>query len=102
MDAWFGVHVPPLVLEPSEGTAGDLSRFAGIYAWPDRRFDVVATDVSLVLESGGRRVVGLPIDGRTFLVDAGDPDTPTVTFGGFDGDGRPGVLYEMLWGLPQA
>jgi CubicO group peptidase (beta-lactamase class C family) len=102
MDAWFGVHVPPLLLEPSEGAAGDLSRFAGVYAWPDRRFDVVATDTSLVLESGGRTVVGLPVDGRTFLVDAGDPDTPTVTFGGFDRDGRPGVLYEMLWGLPRA
>ena len=37
----------------------------------------------------------------TFLVDADDPDNPTVTFGGFDDDGRPGVLYEMLWGLPR-
>jgi CubicO group peptidase (beta-lactamase class C family) len=101
MEAWFGFHVPPLRLEPSEGAAGDLSRFAGVYAWPDRRCDVAATDFSLVLESGGRKVVGLPVDDRTFLVDAADPDTPTVTFGGFDQDGRPGVLYEMLWGLPR-
>jgi hypothetical protein len=24
-----------------------------------------------------------------------------VTFGAFDASGRPGVLYEMLWGLPR-
>ena len=102
MDAWFGVHVPPLGLEPSEGAAGDLSRFAGVYAWADRRWDVNATDSCLVLESGGRSVEGLPLDERTFLVDRGDPDTPTATFGGFDDDGRPGVLYEMLWGLPRS
>ena len=102
MEAWFGVHVPPLVLEPSEGAAGDLSRFEGVYAWPDRRWDVTAADACLVLRSEGRSVEGLPLDERTFLIDRGDPDTPTVTFGGFDDDGRPGVLYEMLWGLPRA
>ena len=101
MDAWFGVQVPALRLEPSEGAAGDLSRFTGVYAWPDRRWDVTATDSSLVLESGGSRLVGFPVDDRTFLVDSADPDTPTVTFGGFDEDGSPGVLYEMLWGLPR-
>ena len=46
-------------------------------------------------------VEALPLDAATFLVDAGDPDTPTVTFGAFDDSGRPGVLYEMLWGLPR-
>ncbi|HEX7472100.1 MAG TPA: serine hydrolase domain-containing protein [Candidatus Limnocylindrales bacterium] len=30
-----------------------------------------------------------------------DPDNPTVTFGAFDAEGRPQVLYEMLWGLPR-
>ena len=43
----------------------------------------------------------LPLDGRTFLVDAADPDNPTVTFGGFDAAGRPRILYVMLWGLPR-
>ena len=99
MEAWFGVHVPPLRLEPTDGAAGDLSRFAGVYAWPDLRWDVTATDASLILERGGRTLEGFPIDDRTFLVDAGDPDTPTVTFAGFDDDGRPGVLYDMIWGL---
>lgn len=102
MEAWFGVRVPPLQLEPSEGAAGDLTRFAGVYAWPDRRWDVTATDACLVLESEGRSVEGLPLDERTLLLDPGDPDSPTATFGGFDDDGRPGVLYEMLWGLPRA
>ena len=102
MEASFGVRVPNLELEPVDGAAGDLSRFAGVYAWPDRRWDVTAGRTSLELKSGGRTMVGLPIDDRTFLVDPGDPDTPTMTFGGFDDDGRPGVLYEMLWGLPRS
>jgi CubicO group peptidase (beta-lactamase class C family) len=101
MESWFGVHVPPLRLEPSEGAAGDLSRFAGVYAWPDRRWDVTATDAGLAFQSGGPSVEALPLDERTFLVDPGDPDAPTATFAGFDDDGRPGVLYEMLWGLPR-
>jgi CubicO group peptidase (beta-lactamase class C family) len=101
MEAWFGICVPPLRLEPREGAAVDLSRFAGVYAWPDRRWDVTATDACLVLQCGGRSVEGLPLDERTFLIDRGDPDTPTATFGGFDDDGHPGVLYEMLWGLPR-
>jgi hypothetical protein len=102
MEAWFGVHVPLLGLEPSEGAAGDLSRFAGVYAWPDRRWEVTAAEACLVLRCGDRSVKGLPLDDRTFLIDRGDPDTPTATFGSFDDDGRPGVLYEMLWGLPRA
>lgn len=101
MKAWFGVSVPALRLEPSLGAAGDLSRFAGVYAWPDRRWEVTATDTGLVMEGDGRTIEALPIDDRTFLVDARNPDTPTVTFGAFDGSGRPGVLYQMLFGLPR-
>ncbi len=37
MEAWFGITVRELRLEPAAGAAGDLSRFAGVYAWPDRR-----------------------------------------------------------------
>ena len=40
-------------------------------------------------------------DERSVLPDPMDPDTPTVTFGAFDAAGRPGVLYEMLGGLPR-
>ena len=36
-----------------------------------------------------------------FLVDPGDPDNPTTTFGAFDAAGRPEALYDMLWGLPR-
>ena len=101
MTAWFGVSVPDLRLAPFDGAAGDLTRFVGRYAWPDRGFDVTATDQGLVIESESGGIEALPIDTSTFLVDADDPDNPTVTFGGFDDDGRPGVLYEMLWGLPR-
>ena len=101
MKEWFDISVPELRLEPSDGAAGDLSRFAGSYAWPDRRVEVAATDDRLVIESEAGAVEALPLDAATFLVDADDPDTPTVTFGAFDDSGRPGVLYEMLWGLPR-
>ena len=49
----------------------------------------------------GRETEAHPIDDRVFLVDAQDPDNPTVTFGAFDAAGRPSVLYDMLWGLPR-
>ena len=35
MDPLFGMSLPPLRLDASPGAAGDLSRFAGVYAWPD-------------------------------------------------------------------
>jgi len=97
----FGIGMPPLELRPSAGAAGDLSRFAGVYAWPDRRFEVTAAGTGLVLATPHGTVKATPIDDRTFLVDATDPDTPTVTFGGFDDNARPNVLYEMLWALPR-
>ena len=93
--------MPALRLEPSLDAGRDLSRFAGVYAWPDRRWTVTATDTGLVMEGDGRTIEALPVDDCTFLVDAGDPDTPTVTFGALDASGRPGVLYQMLWGLPR-
>ena len=62
---------------------------------------MTASDTRLADRERGGVVEALPLDDRTFLVDAGDPDTPTVTFGGFDDGGRPGVLYEMFWGLPR-
>ena len=101
MKEWFGIGVPGLGLEPSHGAAGDLTRFVGTYAWPDRRVDVTATDGGLVIESEGGTIEALPIDAATFLVDADDPDVPTMTFGAFDDNGRAGVLYQMLWGLPR-
>jgi CubicO group peptidase (beta-lactamase class C family) len=101
MEEWFGVRMPPLRLEPSVGAAGDLSRYAGAYAWPDRRWDITARDDGLVLTQDDRTLEASPIDARTFLVDAGNPDTPTVTFGAFDDDDRPRVLYELVWGFPR-
>ena len=62
---------------------------------------VTSTDAGLLMEGDGRTIEALPVDDRTFLVDAANPDNPTVTFGAFDGSGRPGALYVMLWGLPR-
>jgi CubicO group peptidase (beta-lactamase class C family) len=98
---WFEIDAPALSLEPSARAAGDLSRFAGVYAWPDRSWTVQASDTELVLEGDGRTVVALPLNDNSFLVDAADPDEPSITFGAFDNSGRPGVLYDMLWGLPR-
>jgi hypothetical protein len=46
--------------EPEPGAAGDLSRFAGVYAWPDRRVEVIATRGRLLInnERGESRVGG--------------------------------------------
>jgi hypothetical protein len=62
---------------------------------------VTATPEGLLVDGDGGTVEALPLDDRAFLVDAADPDNPTVTFGAFGDDGRPGALYVMLWGLPR-
>ncbi len=97
----FGIVVPPLTLSPPSGAVADLARYAGLYAWPDRRIEVSVTERGLVMDSGLNRTEAFPLDERTFLVNASDPDNPTMTFGAFDEAGRPGILYEMLWGLPR-
>jgi len=97
----FGINMPPLQLEPSPGASEDLSRFSGVYAWPDRRWEVTATDAGLVMSGPLGTIEAFPVDDRSFLVDAKDPDNPMMTFGAFDANGRPGVLYQMLWGLPR-
>jgi CubicO group peptidase (beta-lactamase class C family) len=97
----FAISVPPLRLDASRGAAGDLSRFAGAYAWPDRPVEVTATANGLLIKRDDRETQALPLDQRTFLVDPADPDNPAVTFGAFDTAGRPQVLHEMLWGLPR-
>jgi CubicO group peptidase (beta-lactamase class C family) len=97
----FGIGVPNLRLDAGPDAAGDLSRFAGVYAWPDRRVEVAESNTGLRIKSEQGDTQALPLDERTFLVDATDPDNPTVTFDAFDAAGRPQVLYVMLWGLPR-
>jgi CubicO group peptidase (beta-lactamase class C family) len=86
--------MPPLELDPVPGAAGDLSRFGGVYGWPDRTWTVTASDEALALEGDGARMEALPLDESAFLVDAADPDNPAVTF-------AEDVLYVMVWGLPR-
>lgn len=97
-----GITVPPLRLDASPGAAGELSRFAGIYAWPDRQVEVTATADGLLISTADGQTEALPLDERTFLTHPADPDNPAVTFGAFDAAGRPQVLYDMLWGLLRA
>jgi CubicO group peptidase (beta-lactamase class C family) len=101
MESSFGISVPPLHLDASSAAAGDLSRFAGVYAWPDRHVEVAVYGGGLFIQEEGEQSELRPLDERTFLVDPTDPDNPTVTFGAFDASGRPRVLYSMLWGLPR-
>ena len=98
MNSLFGIRVPSLRLGVSPGAAGDLSRFAGVYAWPDRQVQVTAAGSGLVPKEEHEETEVLPIDERTFLVDPSDPDNPTVTFAGSDAARRPQVLYLMLSG----
>jgi CubicO group peptidase (beta-lactamase class C family) len=101
VDAAFGVAIPQRTLDPTPTGRGDLTRFVGVYAWPDRSIEVTAAAQGLRLTEGDREVLAPPVDDRTFLVDADDPDGPTITFGDFGNNGRPGVLYDMIWGLPR-
>jgi CubicO group peptidase (beta-lactamase class C family) len=96
----FGIGVPPLALEPT-GNVADLPRFAGLYAWPDSRFEVAVTDAGLTIEGDGDTFRATALDERTFLVDPDDPDSPSMTFDRFDENGRPAVLYSGLWGYPR-
>lgn len=97
----FGTASRPLRLDPRPGAAGDLARFSGVYAWCDRRVEVAAREASLLVTEEDDETEALPIDEQTFLVDAADPDNPTVTFGAFDAAACPQVLYRMIWGLPR-
>jgi CubicO group peptidase (beta-lactamase class C family) len=101
LEQGFGIVMPPLQLDPVPGAAGDLERFAGSYAWPDRRAEVRVAGDGLRIEVDGESLHARPLDECTFFVDPADPDTPTVTFGEFGSDGMPAVLYLMLWGLPR-
>jgi CubicO group peptidase (beta-lactamase class C family) len=101
MESLFGIGVAPLRLDPSPEAAPDLSRFAGAYARPDLRVEVTASGSCLQITSEQDSTEAVALDERTFLVDAADPDNPTVTFGEYDESGRPHVLYDMLWGLPR-
>lgn len=85
----FGIGMPALPLEPSLSGAGNLARYAGVYAWPDERWTVTPGDTDLVVEHDGVAARALPLDDSTSLVDADDPDNPTVTFTDFDASGRP-------------
>jgi CubicO group peptidase (beta-lactamase class C family) len=97
----FDIEVPRLQLDTDAGAAGDLTRFAGAYGWPDDQVDVSVRGTSLVLTTAAGETEAAPVDEQTFLVDSSDPDNPTVTFAAFDAGGRPQALYTMLWGLPR-
>jgi CubicO group peptidase (beta-lactamase class C family) len=97
--AWFGVNVPTARLDPLPDVPEQLAAYAGTYGWPDRRVDVTESARGLLITEDGIAKEAVPLDRRTFLVDRDDPDSPTITFSDFDGAGRPGVLYDMVWGL---
>lgn len=99
--AYFGVEVPPLRLEPSADAPDDLAAYAGSYGWPDRHIEMTASDGRFVVTEDGVAKPAVPLDRSTFLMDPEDPDSPTIAFADFDDAGRPGVLYDLVWGLPR-
>ena len=101
MQSAFSIAIPPLRLKPTDNAPGDLSPYAGAYGWPDRQIQVTLAGSNLRIKTESGETEARPIDRQVFVVDPDDPDAPTVTFGSFDGTGRPAVLYDMLWGLPR-
>ena len=91
MESLFGISVSPLHLDAAPGAAGELSRFAGVYAMARSAGRGHGGRESHADEERGRakrrRSRSMR---RTFLIDAVDPDSPTVTFGAYDAAGRPG------------
>lgn len=98
---WFGVAVPPVPQQPAPAQPEQLAAYRGAYGWPDRRVQVQPTDRSVMVTENGVTRQALPLGLGVFLVDPENPDTPTITFAGFDRNGRPGILYDMVWGLPR-
>jgi hypothetical protein len=96
---FFGVDVPPMRLDPAPEVPEQLSMYAGTYGWPDRRAEVTQAPGGLFVSEDGIDKKAVPLDRTTFLIDRDDPDTPTITFADFDEAGRPGVFYDMVWGL---
>ena len=47
------------------------------------RAEVTATETGLLIDADGAEAEAHPVDDRAFVVDAHDPDNPTVTFGAF-------------------
>lgn len=95
-----GIVMPLLALDPRDGAAGDLTRFAGSYRWSDIGVEVHAERDHLVVRGAETRTAH-PINERTFLVDASHPDEPTISFGHFGPDGRPRAYYRAVWALPR-
>jgi CubicO group peptidase (beta-lactamase class C family) len=102
MEATHGIRLPAWRPAPTGAAAGDLSRFAGAYTWPDRRIDVSVAGEGLRITEGDREALARPLDDRTFLLDPEDADGPTDTFGVLADDGRPGVLYYYVWAVPRS
>jgi CubicO group peptidase (beta-lactamase class C family) len=97
----FGITMTPLRLEASPETVPDLDRYGGTYTWPDRRYHVTPAGDHLLLADDSGVTAAHPVDDRVFVVDAANPDRPAVAFDGFDDEGRPGILYRMMWALPR-
>jgi hypothetical protein len=57
LEPLFGMRLPTLRREGTAGAAGDLERFAAVYAWPDRRVAVEVDERPNVLYS---MIWGLP------------------------------------------
>jgi CubicO group peptidase (beta-lactamase class C family) len=95
----FRIAVPRLEPDTTPMPAGGLDRFAGRYRWPDWDIRVMAGPTDLTIETPELRVRASPVGQGIFRVEPSDPDSPTVTFAGFDGEGRPQVFYDALWGF---
>lgn len=80
----------------------DLRLFEGTYSWPDDKIQVVAAESDkLVVSRGENSIDAVVSDESTFPLQVPSPDPLTLTFDGFDSEGRPAMLYWMVWGHPR-
>lgn len=84
-----------------EGAPSDLRFFEGTYSWPDDEIQVMAEANRLVVSRGEHSIGAVASDSSTFLLEIPSPDPLTVTFDGFDSEGRPTMLYWVVWGHPR-
>ena len=101
MASLFGISVPPLRLDPCPAQpatcrASPASTHGPTGGWRSR-----PPGAACCIASEEGETEALPLDERTFLVDAADPDNPTVTFGAFDADGpAAGALRHAVGTAP--
>lgn len=96
----FGVVMPPPFDEGRTDTS-PLDRFAGTYGWLDTSMTVVAEGATLTVSDSGTPATVHRIGESTFVLDPENPADSSLTFANVDDDGKPQLLYDLVWPFPR-